>query len=87
METHSLTHSFFIEVLLEPETKFTVVLVEKDPNYSDVMRVVLNVKKSPPVLKDAIERFQKRVDEAERSKAYTAPLEQKPTKIFRKDND
>ena len=59
------------------------MLVEKDSNYPDVMRVVLNVKKSPPVLKDAIERFQKRVDETKKSKAYAAPSEQEPIKIIR----
>ena len=60
----------FIEILLEPETRFIVVMVEKDKDYPNVTRVVLDVKKTPPILEEAIKNFVEMYDTVEESKLH-----------------
>ena len=66
----------FTEILLEPETQFTVVMVEEDKDHPNVTRAVLEVKKKPPILGDTIKKFRETFDPEEESQLRMM-LEQK----------
>ena len=47
------------EVLLEPETMFRIVSIEKDKRNESVTRIVVAVQKSPLLINEAVENFRK----------------------------
>ena len=56
---------FVAEIVLEPDTRFTVVMVGADKEKSGAMKIVLDVKESEPVLESELVKFKSACEELE----------------------
>ena len=56
---------FVAEIVLEPDTRFTVMMVEVDKEKPSVMRIVLDVKESEPALESELAKFKSACEELE----------------------
>ena len=65
-------YSFCIlEVLLEPDTKFTVMMVAQDEMNPTLLRIVLDVKETVPILQENLLKFEEGLEKLENIETNT----------------